>query len=241
MFETKKLFAIGLATFALACAAEDVCNDNLDNDENGLIDCADADQCGADAACAVAADAVTGDIAGIQVVDASVANGTAIFEIVAANIQGTEISVFLSAVSDNADICNILVNQEQVDFTANLGLALALEPDPAVAFVQGDSITGNGVNAFVDYVTIVVSGGALAAQAQTNQDATINFDKIGADGFVSANGDGSLVLEFSDTANFDTDVNADGVNDAKTIAAVDANFEFTNASECVGLAGVFVL
>jgi hypothetical protein len=238
MFETKKLFVIGLATLALACNKEKVCNDDIDDNENGLIDCADVEQCGADPACAVTADADTGAVRNFE---ADIANGNVAFEAITVNI-GINAAAFAAVMSDQADTCALLTGAA-VAADAKIAVIIGLDTtqaDPKIAFASGTTFVGDGATKFVIAAAQVIQAGAVVANSNSEATATFDVDKLGADGFSSASVISQLTQDITVEAEFDTDANNDGVNDFLAIAPVDISANFTNATNCPGLANVLL-
>jgi hypothetical protein len=221
----------------LACGKEKICDDNLDDDENGLIDCLDVDQCGADPACAVAANSDTDAIRGAE---ADIVNGNVAFEFATVNV-GVEVGAFIAVVSDTANTCDLIKGALVVaDAKVNIFIALdAVETDPLLAFPEGATFTSDGIAKFAIAAFQVVQADAVVANgtsAATDAGNTITLNKIGADGFVSADFQAQINQDLTVEAEFDTDADADGINDFLAITPINAAADFTNASKCDGLA-----
>ena len=265
MFETKKLFVIGLAALALACNKEKVCDDNLDDNEDGLIDCEDAEQCGEDPACEVTANAATDALRGAE---ADIAAGNVAFEIATVNV-GVEAAVLVALVSDQADTCALISDNLAVTDLKLAGFIAidAIETDPNLAFASGTTFTGDGVTRIGAGFMQVIAGGLLSASGNSDQDSSINIAKLGADGFASANTQFDVVFDVTVAAEFDTDTDGQGecsndalitctvatqdadcgvgntcvnLNDALTVAPVATAIDFTNATACPGLANAIL-
>jgi hypothetical protein len=235
MLEAKH-FLVGLSVFAVACG--EVCDDNIDNNKNELIDCAEAEQCGADPACAVAANAESGAVRGGE---ADIANGNVAFEFITANL-GVDAAVFVAVITDQADSCALILD--------NLGVtdgkivvyvaADGTQPDPALAFTAGATFVGDGGIRLAGANMQIIAAGALVANANSEQTGSVTFDKIGADGFVSAAVSDQLTQDLTVEAEFDTDADGDNINDFLAIAPVSLTADFTNASNCPGLAAAIL-
>jgi hypothetical protein len=228
----KRFLAVGVSVFSIACG--EVCDDNVDNNKNELIDCAEAEQCGEDPACAVAATAESGAVRGGE---ADFAAGSVAFEFATVNL-GVDAAVFVAVASDQPDSCALILDNLGVTDGKIIVFVAADggEPDPALAFTAGATFVGDGQFTLAGANMQIIAGGALVANANSEQAGSITFDKIGADNFVSASFNDQLTQDLTVEADFDTDANADGINDFLAITPVSLTANFTNASNCPGLA-----
>jgi hypothetical protein len=237
MFESKKVLMIGLASVAMACG--EICDNNIDDNGDDLIDCADAEKCSVDGACAVAANANTDAVRGAE---ADVANGNAVFEFTTKNL-GVDAAVFVIAISNTEDTCAFVKGDLAVtDGNAVIFIvADGTQADPTLAFTSGTSFVGNGADKLGIGNFQSIQAGALAAFAGGGDTGSFTFDKVGADGFVSGSFQDQVTQDFTVDAEFDTDGNGDGTFDFLTIAPVAMTADFTNANQkCDGLADLLL-
>jgi hypothetical protein len=234
---------IGVLVFAVGCGREE-CADNLDNNENGLFDCADVEQCGGDVACAEASSL---EIDPVNGQDASFAGVSAAYEIKLSN-TGTPGAALVVVMSDQVDTCDSFLTPDAVpDIKASFVIAVDFaNTDPAVVFplvAPADDVifSGNGVDSIASYNTLLVEGGVIVQQVINDFSADVSIDKNGADGLVSVSGSSEVFCDFADTANLDFDFNGDGIVDCERLLVGSMAISISNATECPGLASFFGL
>jgi len=129
-----------------------------------------------------------------------------------------------------ADITGAAVPQDEA---FALGFALQIQIDGGAGAEIAADVAGDGLNNVVDAAMIVFQGGVLIANTAGNGDGAFTFVKGGDN--LTADITATQQLDFADTANFDTDLDADGINDAKTLTPTDISISVKKVEVCAGL------
>jgi hypothetical protein len=262
LMKNKLLFS-ALVLVALGCnKPPEVCNNGIDEDENGLTDCEDVAICGAELECQIAGQAVVTQAEDINGQNAN----NATFSIFGLNVQKIDgngdgtidvtVSILGVVASDQENICDQIPDATSgvlVDGTTDFRVAVKVElGDVAGGFANNDIVTdGGGVGDIVGLFLNKVEGGVTLMDASDgsldnqnpdlflDQDGTLTIDSI-SDQFLTATLTGEVVNFDKIAAIKDTDFDGDGVNDALQLAAgVGIDVSVTNAVRCANVDAIF--
>jgi hypothetical protein len=248
-----KLWLLSVSSLALVVGCKpppEVCDDDIDQDENGLVDCDDVEACGAFPACQIAGQAVVEQANDINAQNAN--NATfSIFGQVIQKIDGdgdgtidATATLLAMVASDRETICDDIVGifnnnaDGLTDVTIAVSLGLKIElGDVEGGFSNGESITG-GTAFRVSSAATKLANSALVLNAI---DAELDNDQLAPIGTftVSTIDDILLTAESSDALkfdlfpdnDFDADSNGDLINDSTAID-ITLNMNVTNAIRC---------